>query len=236
MEATRVSRIGPATAAAAAFIFTVGPGFARAQDGQPAPAAPESAAPQQPTSPAQPTVVPPGYPPPGYPPPGNPPSGYPAPGSPPPGYAYGPHQAMMGTGYDGPHHNHHFLFGDSEYRSPGLAVALSLQPLPIDLGSLYAEDIGWGVAYTAIEVSLMAPMMWLGGSHMDHGATDDRRWSDREKGAMVGLVSGYVVVKLVSGLHAGYAARAFNGAYEPRPVAFVLPTAGGALLGWGKTF
>lgn len=129
-----------------------------------------------------------------------------------------------------------FPFGEGRYRSPGLAVMLSLQPLPIDFGNLYAENIGWGMAYTAIEVSLMAPMMWMTGEHMDHGTTDNRTWSGRETGAMVGLVSGYVVVKLVAGLHAGYASRAFNRAYEPRTMGFVAPIPGGALLAWSRTF
>lgn len=124
------------------------------------------------------------------------------------------------------------LFSDRHYRSPGLAVALSLQPLPIDFGNLYAENLGWGVAYTAVEVSLLAPMMWMTGSHMNHGANDDRQWSGMETRAMMGLVSGYVVVKLASGLHAGYAARAFNREGGTTAMAVVLPTAGGALLAW----
>jgi hypothetical protein len=124
-----------------------------------------------------------------------------------------------------------FPFSERYHRSPGLAVALSLQPLPVDFGNLYAENIGWGVAYTAIEVSLMAPMMWMTGSHM-RGAGDHGSWSDREQGAMVGLVTGYVLVKLVAGLHAGHAARGFNLMYERRATALVAPTAGGALLVW----
>jgi hypothetical protein len=128
------------------------------------------------------------------------------------------------------------LFSERLHRSPGLAVALSLQPLPIDFGNLYAENIGWGVTYTAIEVALMAPMMWMTGSHMSHaGMTrvgDDGSWSDREKGAMVGLAAGYVLVKLAAGLHAGRAAQGFNLMYERRATALVAPTAGGALLVW----
>jgi hypothetical protein len=129
-----------------------------------------------------------------------------------------------------------FPFGEARYRSPGLAVALSLQPLPIDFGNLYAENIGWGMAYTAIEVSLMAPMMWMTGEHMNHGTADNRTWSGRETGAMVGLVSAYVVVKLLAGLHAGYASRAFTRAYEPPTMGFVAPVPGGALLAWSRTF
>lgn len=216
MEKTMAFRIG--TAIAAASLSTLPPRAVRAQQPQTEPAAPAVQSQQAP-------------PPVGS--PGGAPQGYPAPAYPPADYGYGPHR---GYGYGPPQREHHFLLGDSDYRSPGLAVALSLQPLPVDFGNLYAENLGWGVAYTAIEVSLMAPMMWLGGSHMHHGLNDDRTWSSGEKGAMIGLVSGYVAVKLVSGLHAGYAAKAFNRAYEPAPLAFVAPTPGGALLGWGRAF
>ena len=33
------------------------------------------------------------------------------------------------------------------------------KPVPVDFGNFYAENLGWGIAYTAIELSLMAPMM-----------------------------------------------------------------------------
>jgi hypothetical protein len=124
------------------------------------------------------------------------------------------------------------LFGDRQYRSPGLAVALSLQPLPIDFGNLYAENVGWGIAYSAVEVSLLAPMMWMTGQHMNHGSSDNRGWSGMETGAMMGLGSTYVVVKLVSGLHASYAARRFNREWGGSSVAAVLPISGGAMLAW----
>jgi hypothetical protein len=124
------------------------------------------------------------------------------------------------------------LFGDRTYRSPGLAVALSLQPLPIDFGNLYAENLGWGIAYTAIETSLLAPMMWMTGQHMNHGTSTDRSWSRMETGAMMGFISGYVVVKVISGVHAGYAARSFNTGYSPRAMATVAPAPGGAFFVW----
>jgi hypothetical protein len=135
-----------------------------------------------------------------------------------------------------PDHGHHSLLGDSTYRSPGLAVVLSLTPVPIDFGNFYAENLGWGIAYTALEVSLMAPMMWLAGNHMDHQRFDERRWSDGERAAMIGLVTGYVAVKMVAGLHAGYAAREFNRRAAPQTTAFVLPTNHGAELVWRRTF
>jgi hypothetical protein len=135
-----------------------------------------------------------------------------------------------------PHRAYRGILGDSQYRSPGLAVALSLTPLPVDFGNLYAENLGWGIVYTAFELSLMAPMMWLAGGHMDHGRDNTRSWSDSERNAMFGLAGGYVLVKLAAGLHAGYAARAFNRESSANGLAFVAPTPGGALVTWGNTF
>lgn len=108
------------------------------------------------------------------------------------------------------HAGHGLPMVDAEYRSPGLAVALSLTPLPVDFGNLYAENLAWGVAYTGLELALMIPMMVLVGSHMDHGGNADQRWSSGEQVAAVSLVSVYVLVKLVAGLQAGAAARSFN--------------------------
>ena len=131
---------------------------------------------------------------------------------------------------------HHGLLFGSQYRRPGLAVALSLTPLPVDFGNLYAENVGWGVAYTAVEVSLMAPMMWFVGGHMDHGRDDTRSWTDGERNVMVGLLSGYVAVKLVAGLHAGYAARDFNQRLAIAPSVAVVPIPGGAAGFAGLSF
>jgi len=206
-----------ATALVGASLSLVQPRIARGQETPAPPSEVASPSPPPPTPP--PSVVPPGYPPPAY----------PAPGYGPPPYA------TTNGEYPEPHPGHQFLFGVSTYRSPGLAVALSLQPLPIDFGNLYAENLGWGIAYTAIEVSLLAPMMWMTGQHMDHGNGDDRRWSGMEKGTMMGAVSAYVLVKIVASVHAGYAADAFNRTYQARGIAFVTPTAGGALLAWNQS-
>lgn len=133
-------------------------------------------------------------------------------------------------------HGQHGLWGDSQYRSPGLAVALSLTPLPVDFGNLYAENLGWGIAYTAVELSLFAPMMWLVGGHMDHGRSDTRNWSDGEQNGMIALVSGYVVVKIAAGIHAGYAAGDFNQGGADSARARVVPLRGGALAQLDMTF
>lgn len=120
------------------------------------------------------------------------------------------------------------------YRSPGLAVALSLTPVPVDFGNLYAENIAWGAAYTAAEVALMTPMMWLVGDHMHHGNDANRTWSAEERGWAVGLVTGYVLVKIASGVHAGFAAASFNrehGAAASLYLPSVAAIPGGAVLG-----
>jgi len=114
--------------------------------------------------------------------------------------------AMLPHGHGG----HSLLMTDSDHRSPGLAMVLSLTPLPVDFGNLYAENLAWGVAYTGLELALMIPMMVLVGGHMDHGANADERWSSGEQVAAVSLVSVYVLIKLVAGLQAGAAARSFN--------------------------
>ena len=127
--------------------------------------------------------------------------------------------------------------GLARYRSPGLAVALSLTPVPIDFGNLYAENIAWGVGYSAVEIGLMVPMMFIVGGHMNGGmwgsssASNYSPWTSGDRAAFIGLLSGYVVVKLVAGLHAGHVVDVHNQelAQAPRVSAIVLPTAGGGL-------
>ena len=165
-------------------------------------------------------------PPPSSPPPAAAPAPVPAAPSPPP-------YMMMQPQSPPPRH---FLIGDSGYRSPGLAVVLSLTPLPVDFGNLYAENLGWGIAYTAIEVSLMMPMMWFVGRHMDHDGLDNRAWGGGERMGMMAMVGGYVVVKLIAGMHAGYAAREFNRQSAPRWSALVVPATGGAVASWNLRF
>ena len=126
-----------------------------------------------------------------------------------------PHRGH-GHGHGHGHGPGHWLLFDSDYRSPGLAVALSLTPMPVDFGNLYADNIGWGVAYTALELSLALPAVWLGGSHMGHGSRDNE-WSSDERQLGLVLVTAYITVKLLAGLHAGYAAMAFNEAHAKPP-------------------
>lgn len=120
--------------------------------------------------------------------------------------------------------------GHERPRSPGLAVALSLTPVPVDFGNLYAENIGWGIAYTAAQLALAVPMMWSAGSHMGSGYAGSSSWSISDRNTLIVLASGYVAVKLVAGLHAAHAVEGFNRAQQ-RPArlsAVVVPAAGGA--------
>ena len=127
------------------------------------------------------------------------------------------------------------VFG-SRYRSPGLAAALSLTPVPVDFGNLYAENVGWAMAYTSAQLALMTGMMWLGAGHMCHARDRCADWSGAETGGMVALAIGYVGVKIVSGVHAAGAARDFNEAGRTRLVPVVVPTSGGASFGVAAAF
>jgi hypothetical protein len=111
---------------------------------------------------------------------------------------------------------------------------LSLTPVPVDFGNLYAENVSWGIAYTGAQLALGGAMMWMGGSRMCHGACGD--WSDTDRNAIVGFAAGYVLVKLVAGVHAASAASAFNEAHRPAGQPILVPAREGALLGWGVRF
>ena len=124
----------------------------------------------------------------------------------------------------------------SHYRSPGFAAALSLTPAPVDFGNLYAENVGWAMTYTSVELALMTGMMWLGADHMCHRGGRCGDWSDVETGGMVALATGYVGVKIVSGIHAASAARSLNEAGRIRLIPVVAPTSGGASVGVAASF
>lgn len=122
------------------------------------------------------------------------------------------------------------------YRSPGLAAALSLTPVPVDFGNLYAENVGWGTAYTVAELGLGAGMMWVGADHMCHGGSCSG-WSGGETSAMVAMVAGYVAIKVVAAVQATEAARAFDEVHGITAwVPVVAPTNGGASLGLATWF
>lgn len=119
------------------------------------------------------------------------------------------------------------------HRSPGLAAALSLTPMPVDFGNFYAENPEMGIVWTAAETGLMAAMMWSAwdGSMMGHGYDRDGdrardRWTAADRDRTAALVAGYVGVKLVSALQASQSARVHNERLA-RVEAGILPADGG---------
>lgn len=115
------------------------------------------------------------------------------------------------------------------YRNPGLAAGLSLTPMPVDFGNLYAGNVGWGIAYTSLELGLMAPMLFIASNHgMGHYGSANP-WTSSDRTWMIGLVSGYVVVKVVSALHAAHAAEVFNRGQQARFSAGIVPSVGGGV-------
>lgn len=128
--------------------------------------------------------------------------------------------------------------GDPRHRSPGLAAALSLNPFPVDLGNLYAENVGWGVAYTAAEVAVAGAAVWLMWEHMGcpcHGGmAESHSWSSRQMMAAGSLAAGYVGLKLVAALHAGRSAERFNA--RQQSIVWVVPLPGGAGAALGARF
>lgn len=95
------------------------------------------------------------------------------------------------------------------YRNPGLAAAMSLNPTPIDFGNLYAKNVGWAVAYSGAELAIATPAVWIAAEHAC-GAPSCRDWSDGHGAAVVGLTAAYLVIKLVSGIHAAAASDDYN--------------------------
>ena len=73
------------------------------------------------------------------------------------------------------------------------------------------------------------PAMWLVGGHMSHGRDATRSWSAGERNDMIALMTGYLAVKLVAGVHAGYAAADFN--RSAVSAASLVPLHRGALAG-----
>ncbi len=116
-----------------------------------------------------------------------------------------------------------------------MATTNCRSPFPLDLGNFYAENVGWGVAYTTVEVGLASGMMWIGGAHACHGDDECRDWSDGELGLVIGLGAGYVLTKVVAALHAASAARDLDAEAAPS-AAWVAPLDGGAAMGWRLEF
>lgn len=127
------------------------------------------------------------------------------------------------------------IVDQDDYRSPGLAAALSLTPMPVDFGNFYAGNPEMGIVWTSVETGLMAAAMWSSwdGGMMGHGYDRDSdgsrdRWTTADRDRTVALGVAYVGVKLVSALQASQSASARNERLA-RVQAGVLPTDRGAI-------
>lgn len=123
--------------------------------------------------------------------------------------------------------HHQFDLKLSSRKSPALAAMLSLQPIPIDLGSLYAGNWERGIIYTAAQIALFVPAVVLIGenSRWRHHYYDPARyypdddrwtWSRAERERFYYLVGGYVLVKLISAFDAGYTVERSNATLSVR--------------------
>ncbi len=115
-------------------------------------------------------------------------------------------------------HHHGGGWFSSKEKSPAIAAALSLQPLPIALGQFYVGDWERGILYTTAEVALAIPAVALlsknrGAGHRSYYYYDDpyrQTWTDAERERFYYLAGGYLLVKIVSAFDAGYSAEQYN--------------------------
>lgn len=123
--------------------------------------------------------------------------------------------------------HHHINSRLSSKKSPALAAVLSLQPLPVDLGSFYAGNWKRGVLYSAAQLALFVPAAVLVGERSDWGhhrfdrsyyyGNDDRRpWTRAERERFYYLVGGYFLIKVISAFDAGYSVERQNASLSLR--------------------
>ncbi len=105
-------------------------------------------------------------------------------------------------------------------KDPSTAALLSIQPLPVDLGNFYTGNWGRGILYTTAELALFIPAAvllgrngWSWGMHnySNYYGTDNRpSWTETERNQFYYLLTGYVIVKIISAFDAGYSAERYN--------------------------
>lgn len=108
---------------------------------------------------------------------------------------------MMGSGM-------HWTDG----KNPSVAALLSLQPMPVALGNFYTDDWEKGIIYTTLEVGMfISGMVLLSDRYSDHfhGGYTRNSWTDTERTWLISLVTGYVVVKVISAFDAAYSAERY---------------------------
>ena len=105
-------------------------------------------------------------------------------------------------------------------KDPATAALLSIQPMPVDLGNFYTGNWGRGILYTTAELALFIPAAvllgrngWSWGMHnySNYYGTDYRpSWTTTERNQFYYLLTGYVIVKIISAFDAGYSAERYN--------------------------
>ncbi len=110
------------------------------------------------------------------------------------------------------------------YRNPATAALLSLQPLPIAAGNFYTGDWGRGTLYTAAELAVFISGMilvidnsgWWGHNSYDgyyNISYSNTNWTKAERDRFYYLLTGYIIVKVISAFDAGYSAEWHNTNY-----------------------
>jgi len=117
--------------------------------------------------------------------------------------------------------HHHGSSWSSSKKDPAIAAALSLQPLPVDLGSFYAGNWERGILYTAAEMALLVPAVILiaensswGHHRYDYYPYNDpssgRGWTTAERERFYYFLGGYLLVKVISAFDAGFSVEREN--------------------------
>jgi hypothetical protein len=119
------------------------------------------------------------------------------------------------------------VWSDDE-KSSGLAVALSLTPLPIDFGNFYANNSGWATLYTGAELGLAGTIVWFGSEQLCWRKGYECNFSTPDAWTMGALITAYVGVKIGAAVHASSAVRAYERERERSPKLALVPTSDGA--------
>lgn len=80
-------------------------------------------------------------------------------------------------------------------KSIELAVALSLQPLPIDFGNFYAGNSSRAILYTAGELGIFIPTVVM--------IANGRNTSESNRTITYSLIGTYLLIKIISAFDAG---------------------------------
>lgn len=116
-------------------------------------------------------------------------------------------------------HHHGNISNNSDRKDPAIAALLSIQPLPVAIGNFYVGNWERGIIYSVAEAALFIPAAVLLGrnnwglgmhSFSQYDYSDNRHWSSTERTKFYYLLTGYILVKVLSAIDAGYSAESFN--------------------------